>query len=641
MVTQKVKPEELVRPQVRTLKAYESKPVPDAVKLDANENPFPWPSGMRERLFQEQLELNRYPDGGATDLKKGIAGYSGIVSEGILTGNGSDELIQLIMTTFGGENTAVVLHPPTFSMYWAAAKVTGTDIIEVPLLMNGTEISLDVEGILEAALRPEAHIIILCNPNNPTGSLYPREDILKIVRESGKIVVVDEAYVEFSGESVLDQIGALPNLLVMRTFSKAFGMAALRLGYLLGQPATIELLNRARQPFNVNVLTQRAGTIALEYLEEYSDQVHVLIEETRKLYEGLAWGYHSLLFFRFLVGFGLGGQLPVAVTLVSEFTPAKHRGKFLVLLESFWALGWLLAAVISYLIIPHYGWQLAFFIGALPALYVFYLWRQIPESPRYLEERGRAVEAEAVYQRILAAGGGIGDRVQDAAMPPNPEISDVGAAAEDKRVGLTEKTAGRVTIAELFSRQFLRKTVFLWLLWFGIVYSYYGIFTWLPSLLALKGFSLTKSFSYVIIMTLAQIPGYFSAAYFVDRIGRKPTLAVYLLGTALSAYFFGQSSSVATILIMGSLMSFFNLGAWGILYTYTPELYPTRTRATGAGWAAGFGRIGGILAPIVVGRMLGSQLTTQTVFLMFAGVLLLVVLNVLVLGEETKGRPLN
>jgi putative MFS transporter len=356
---------------------------------------------------------------------------------------------------------------------------------------------------------------------------------------------------------------------------------------------------------------------------------------------GLAWGYHSLLFFRFLVGFGLGGQLPVAVTLVSEFTPAKHRGKFLVLLESFWALGWLLAAVISYLIIPHYGWQLAFFIGALPALYVFYLWRQIPESPRYLEERGRAVEAEAVYQRILAAGGGIGDRVQDAAMPPNPEISDVGAAAEDKRVGLTEKTAGRVTIAELFSRQFLRKTVFLWLLWFGIVYSYYGIFTWLPSLLALKGFSLTKSFSYVIIMTLAQIPGYFSAAYFVDRIGRKPTLAVYLLGTALSAYFFGQSSSVATILIMGSLMSFFNLGAWGILYTYTPELYPTRTRATGAGWAAGFGRIGGILAPIVVGRMLGSQLTTQTVFLMFAGVLLLVVLNVLVLGEETKGRPLN
>jgi histidinol-phosphate aminotransferase len=288
MVTQKVKPEELVRPQVRTLKAYESKPVPDAVKLDANENPFPWPSGMRERLFQEQLELNRYPDGGATDLKKGIAGYSGIVSEGILTGNGSDELIQLIMTTFGGENTAVVLHPPTFSMYWAAAKVTGTDIIEVPLLMNGTEISLDVEGILEAALRPEAHIIILCNPNNPTGSLYPREDILKIVRESGKIVVVDEAYVEFSGESVLDQIGALPNLLVMRTFSKAFGMAALRLGYLLGQPATIELLNRARQPFNVNVLTQRAGTIALEYLEEYSDQVHVLIEETRKLYECLA-----------------------------------------------------------------------------------------------------------------------------------------------------------------------------------------------------------------------------------------------------------------------------------------------------------------------------------------------------------------
>ena len=143
-------------------------------------------------------------------------------------------------------------------------------------------------------------------------------------------------------------------------------------------------------------------------------------------------------------------------------------------------------------------------------------------------------------------------------------------------------------------------------------------------------------------MTLAQIPGYFSAAYLVDRIGRKPTLALYLTGTAISAYFFGLSSDVQGILVMGSLMSFFNLGAWGIVYTYTPELYPTQARATGSGWAAGFGRIGGILAPIVVGIMIGSfKLSSQSVFMMFAAVLILTALNVVFLGEETKGRPMD
>lgn len=347
---------------------------------------------------------------------------------------------------------------------------------------------------------------------------------------------------------------------------------------------------------------------------------------------GISWSYTSLLFFRFLVGFGLGGQLPVAVTLVSEFTPAKHRGKFLVLLESFWALGWLLAAIISYLIIPNYSWHVAFFIGSIPALYVFYLWKSIPESPRYLEEKGRLQEAEEIYRKV-AGEGHSGDLTADTA-----DVAKVPLAKEEVR---GSKTINRVSVGELFSRPFLRRTVFLWLLWFGIVYSYYGIFTWLPSILALKGFSLTKSFSYVIVMTLAQVPGYFSAAYFVDLVGRKKTLAIYVLGTAVSAYLFGQGSTAAMILILGSLMSFFNLGAWGILYTYTPELYPTRARATGAGWAAGFGRIGGILAPIIVGRMIGAQMGTQSVFLMFTGVLFLVVLNVLVLGEETKGRPLD
>ena len=341
---------------------------------------------------------------------------------------------------------------------------------------------------------------------------------------------------------------------------------------------------------------------------------------------GLSWNFESLLFFRFVVGFGLGGQLPVAVTLVSEFSPLKHRGKFLVLLESFWAAGWLVAAVVSYLVIPKYGWPVAFFIGAAPALYIFYLWKAIPESPRYLISKGKFAEAEAIVAKIEKQCGVV-----------TPETT-----SEDYAEQECTAPAARFKFAELFSKAFLRRTVFLWILWFGVVYSYYGIFTWLPSLLALQGFALQKSFTYVMVMTLAQIPGYLSAAYFVDKIGRKPTLVIYLIGTAITAYLFGEAHTVTSILAIGSLMSFFNLGAWGILYTYTPELYPTRARASGAGWAAGFGRIGGIFAPLAVGAMLGVyKMGTQSVFIMFTGVLILVTLNVLILGEETKGRSLD
>jgi MFS transporter, putative metabolite:H+ symporter len=334
---------------------------------------------------------------------------------------------------------------------------------------------------------------------------------------------------------------------------------------------------------------------------------------------GLSWDFNSLAIFRFLVGFGLGGQLPVAVTLVSEFSPAKNRGRFLVLLESFWAGGWLLAALISYLVIPRYGWQIAFFIGALPALYAGYMWRVIPESPRYLERKGRYEEADAIVRRLEEAAG----------IKPKQE-----------KMPATGTSSGKFPLAELFSRQYIRRTIFLWLLWFCIVYSYYGIFTWLPTLLA-ANLPLVKSFEFVLLITLAQIPGYFSAAYLVEALGRKITLASYLALCGVAAYFFGQATSTTEVLIWGSLMSFFNLGAWGIVYTYTPELYPTRARASGAGWAAGFGRLGGILAPTVVGWMKSGNMGSPAIFLMFTTVLLIGALNVAILGEETKGRTLD
>lgn len=335
---------------------------------------------------------------------------------------------------------------------------------------------------------------------------------------------------------------------------------------------------------------------------------------------GMAWNYESLLAFRFLVGFGLGGQLPVAVTLVTEYSPPAARGRFIVLLESFWAFGWLAAAVIAYLLIPRFGWPAAFLIGALPALYVLKIWQAVPESVRFLLDKGRTAEAQAIVSHIERSAG----------ISPAPEVIAPPAPA-----------VRRTAFADIWTSAFARRTLMLWLLWFGIVYSYYGIFTWLPSLMFGKGY--TQTFEYVIIMTIAQIPGYFSAAYLIDRIGRKATLGSYITLCAVCTYFFGQGNQ-QTVLLWGSLMSFFNLGAWGVIYTYTPELYPTRVRAFGSGWAAAIGRFGGMLAPAVVGLMLGDmggKGNYGSVFTMFTGVLLLVAAVVWLLGEETKGKTLN
>jgi histidinol-phosphate aminotransferase len=277
--------ESLARPEVRKLVPYETKHMPKCIKFDANENPFPWPAGMRESMYAEKLAFNRYPDGMGGELKGAIATYTGTSPEGILIGNGSDELIQLILLTFGGLGKSVIIHPPTFSMYQISAHLTDTTVVEVPLL-NGLE--LNTEQMLKAALSPEAHVVIICNPNNPTGSLFPREDILRLVRESGKIVVVDEAYAEFSEETLIPELENYPNLVILKTFSKAFGMAGLRLGYLLGQAEVIALINRVRSPFNVNLFSQKAGILALSYLGEYQTQVQRIREETQKLHEGLS-----------------------------------------------------------------------------------------------------------------------------------------------------------------------------------------------------------------------------------------------------------------------------------------------------------------------------------------------------------------
>lgn len=303
-----------------------------------------------------------------------------------------------------------------------------------------------------------------------------------------------------------------------------------------------------------------------------------------------ATGFVVLCLLRFIAGFGLGGELPVASTLVSESVASKDRGRAVVLLESFWAAGWIVAALVSFFVIPKYGWQFAFLIGALPAFYALYLRKAITDSPRFT------------------------------------------------------KQAAKITLRErfhtLWAKPHRRSTIMLWILWFTVVFSYYGMFLWLPSVMMLKGFSLVKSFQYVLIMTLAQLPGYFTAAYFIEKFGRKFVLVLYLILTAFSAVWFGNASTEGMLIAAGICLSFFNLGAWGGMYAYTPELYPTSVRSTGVGLAASFGRVGGIIAPLLVGFLVSRHVAIGSIFLIFFVTIIVGALAVFLLGKETKGQEL-
>lgn len=364
-----------------------------------------------------------------------------------------------------------------------------------------------------------------------------------------------------------------------------------------------------------------SGTIADRIGRKKVFTITVLLYSIASAFCALSWNYQSLLVFRFLVGFGLGGELPVAATLVSEYAPSRVRGRFIVLLESFWGLGWIAAACIAYFFIPLYGWRMAFLIGALPALYVCLIRMHMPESVRYLLAHGRVGEARKIVVSLE----------RQLHVPVAPFVS------EKETVPVVAKASFR----ELWKKPFASRTIMLWLVWFGINFSYYGIFMWLPSLVFQQGFTVVKTFEYVLIMTLAQLPGYYCAAWLVDKIGRKYTLSAFLLFSGVASYFFGHASTAAALMMWGSVMSFFNLGAWGVLYTYTPEQYPTAIRALGSGWAAGFGRFGGMAAPMMVGALLARSFGFASVFYMFALVFAAVAVIVMSLGIESKQKDLE
>lgn len=242
-----------INDRVKKLKPYTVPRVLEGeIKLDAQENPYPLPDKLKEKLSRilSGVELNRYPDPKCSDLRSKIGEYCNLEAGNILVGNGSDELILMLLLACGGEGKKVVYPRPTFSMYRILSRLTGTGYRGVPLEEN---FSLPVKKILAA--RPD--ITFLTYPNNPTGNCFSRDKVIEIVKNSEGLVVIDEAYYEFSGKTFRDYINRYHNLVILRTFSKAFSLAGIRAGYIIGNKKIIEELDKVQLPYNISIVNQK------------------------------------------------------------------------------------------------------------------------------------------------------------------------------------------------------------------------------------------------------------------------------------------------------------------------------------------------------------------------------------------------
>lgn len=326
--------------------------------------------------------------------------------------------------------------------------------------------------------------------------------------------------------------------------------------------------------------------------------------------------YSELMIYRFLSGIGLGGALPIPGVLVSEYSPAKSRGKFVGLVETSWVYGVLIALFVTFIVMPSYGWRKVFIISLLPLALVPFGMIYLPESARFLLKKGKGEKALQILRRAY------------------PGFDEKNVSLE-----LAEKPVQKVTV--VFSKKYLRRTLVLFVLWGGLVYTYHGIFAWLPTIYA-RTFNIpdVRSVWWTIAITLFQIPGYYSATFLLDRIGRKKVLAFYLFIAGFSSALLGLRIETAWIFAWSSVISFFNLGAWSGLYTYTPELYPTEIRGLGSGIAASFGRLISIFAPYITGYLY-TVYGLSAPFIVFSFVHILASATVLAFGIETKKLPLQ
>jgi putative MFS transporter len=340
-----------------------------------------------------------------------------------------------------------------------------------------------------------------------------------------------------------------------------------------------------------------------------------------------AWNYNSLLIFRMIQGFGLGGEVPIAAVYISELTKAQGRGRFVLLYELIFSVGVISAAVVGYWLVPLVGWQSMFVIGAVPILLLYPLYKSLPESPRWLASKGRFQDAD----RVLV---GIEHQVERALGNPLPAIKQIARSGPAVNPASSWST--------IFDPVYLKRTLTVWSIWFGAYLVYYGLGTWLPTLYrTVFHLPLEASLRYGLISNAAGFLGALLCALTIDRFGRCLWFSFSLGGSALFLGILWQlgASSPEQVLICSTGAYFCATAASIGLYLYTPEIYPTRVRALGVATATAWLRLASMAGPLIVGTLTAYGL--GSIFLTFALAALMVAIIVRVFAVETKGVVLD
>jgi len=276
----------LVKKEVAELKAYAIEEPHAAIKLDAMENPYVLPEEMRRELAYRlaSVEVNRYPDPEAKRLKARLSKYLGVPAANLVLGNGSDELIGMVISAFGGSPGLIAYPTPTFSMYGIIARGLGQQVLELPLT---PDFEIDFDGTLKLLMEKRPKVLFIAYPNNPTGNQFDRDKVRRLIAGTFGIVVVDEAYFSFSGDTFINELKEYPNLVVLRTLSKV-GMAGLRVGIMAASVDVCREVNKVRLPYNLNSLSQAAAEYVLSKSDVIDGQVKVLIAERERLFKELS-----------------------------------------------------------------------------------------------------------------------------------------------------------------------------------------------------------------------------------------------------------------------------------------------------------------------------------------------------------------
>ncbi len=329
-----------------------------------------------------------------------------------------------------------------------------------------------------------------------------------------------------------------------------------------------------------------------------------------------------LVIARVLAGFAIGGTMAVDYALMAEFVPRRVRGRFLVLTEGFWAIGTLLIGALAYLLgqllPPQEGWRVLVVIAALPGVIGLLVRTGVPDSPRWLLTRGRMPEARAALARVAQLNG--------RPLPPGPLLVPRHVPARPPRW------------AALLAPRLRDRTLLLSLTWFGMSLGYYGIFSWLPTHLRTQGVDLGETYRTTMLLALAQVPGYLLSSLLVEWVGRRATLLAFMLASAAGAYLFLLSDSPAWSLLASGALSFSLLGAWGALYAFAAEVFPTTLRASGMGTVSAAARLGSLVSPVAGGLLLSGNL--EQALTVFAASFIISAGCVWATGLEPRGQPI-